>query len=83
MILCLKSLSRQISEENGNEIIELLLSILSEINLNDLERTILLLEFFDTIFRLITFIDCSSAISIRKDLTEVNRFYLKNVYRLI
>lgn len=80
MILCLKSLSRQISEENPNEIIPLLLSILSEINLNDLERTLLLLEFFDTIFQLITFIDCSSAISIRKDLTEVIRFYSENVY---
>lgn len=71
MILCLKTLSRQISEENAHEIIQLLLSILPEINLNNLGRTILLLEFFDIIFKLITFIDCSAAISIRKDLTEV------------
>lgn len=74
---CLKHIARQIVEqtpsytEGQKYVLPLLMSVLPGIDLNDFEKTSMTLDFLETILMLITCIDCSSAINIRNDLTEV------------
>jgi proteasome activator subunit 4 len=51
------------------------MSVLPGIDLNDMEKTLVTLEFLDTILVVIICVDCSSAVNSRDDLTEV-KFYL-------
>ena len=50
------------------------MSVLPGIDLNDLKKSLVTLEFLDIMFILITCVDCSSAVNTRNDLTEV-RFH--------
>jgi proteasome activator subunit 4 len=47
------------------------MSVLPGIDLNDMEKTLVTLEFLDTILVVIICVDCSSAVNSRDDLTEV------------
>ncbi|CAF4777299.1 unnamed protein product, partial [Rotaria sp. Silwood2] len=49
------------------------MSVLPGIDLNDFKKTSVTLEFLNTIFMLITCVDCSSAVNIRNDLTEIEK----------
>lgn len=77
---CLKHIARQIVQQTPSYsqgqtyVLPLLLSVLPGIDLNDLKKTLVTLEFLDVMFTTITCVDCSSAVDIRNDLTDV-RFY--------
>ena len=58
-----------------NYVLPLLISILPGLDFNNSEKTFVTLEFFDAIFMLISCADCSSAIHVRNDLTEVRHLY--------
>ena len=74
---CLKHIARQIVQstsaypEGQTHVLPLLISVLPAIDLNDTDKTFATLDFLETILSLITCVDCSSAVNIRKDLTEV------------
>ncbi len=77
IITCLTHIARQIVQQTPSYsqgqiyVLPLLISVLPGIDLNDLEKTSVTLEFLDTILTLITCVDCSSAVNSRNDLTEV------------
>ena len=77
IIRCLTRLARQIVQQTPSysqgqiHVLPLLMSVSSAIDLNDPEKTSATLEFVDTILMMITCVDCSSAVTIRNDLTEV------------
>ncbi|CAF4762748.1 unnamed protein product [Rotaria sp. Silwood1] len=76
IMTCLTHIARQIVQQTSAYsqgqiyVLPLLMSVLPGIDLNDLEKTSVTLEFLDTILMLITCVDCSSAVNIRNDLTE-------------
>jgi proteasome activator subunit 4 len=78
---CLKYIARQIVEQTPSYsqgqtyVLPLLMSVLPGIDVNDFEKTLVTLEFLDTILMVITCVDCSSAVNSRNDLTDV-RFNL-------
>jgi len=61
-------------------VIPLLISVLPGIDLNDVKKTIVTLDFYNTIFKLIICADCSSAIHTRNDLTDVSVHLTKKIY---
>ena len=77
IIHCLTRLTRQIVQQTPSYsqgqtyVLPLLMSVLPAIDLNDTVKTSATLEFLDTILIMITCVDCSSAVTIRNDLTEV------------
>ncbi|CAF4252294.1 unnamed protein product [Rotaria sp. Silwood2] len=79
IMTCLTHIARQIVQQTSAYsqgqiyVLPLLMSALPGIDLNDLEKTSVTLEFLDTILMLITCIDCSSAVNIRNDLTEIEK----------
>ena len=78
---CLKHITRQIVQQTPTYsqgqlyVLPLLMSVLPGIDLNDMKKTSITLDFLNTILMVITCVDCSSAVNIRNDLTEV-RFNL-------
>jgi len=81
---CLTRITRQIVQQTSSYshgqtyVVPLLMAVLPGIDLNDLQKTIVTLDFYNAIFKLIICVDCSSAIHIRNDLTEVRlNFNLK------
>ncbi len=77
IVTCLTHIARQIVQQTPSYsqgqiyVLPLLISVLPGIDLNDLEKTLVTLKFIDTIFMVITCVDCSSALNTRNDLTEV------------
>ncbi|CAF4684970.1 unnamed protein product [Rotaria sp. Silwood1] len=73
---CLKRMTRQLVRQTSSYfqgqtyILPLLMSVLPGIDLNDIEKTSMTLDFFDAIFMLISCVDCSSAVHTRNDLNE-------------
>jgi hypothetical protein len=47
------------------------MAVLPGIDLNDLKKATVTLDFYNAMFKLIICVDCSSAIHIRNDLTDV------------
>ena len=82
-ITCLTHMARQLVQQSSSHsqgqiyVIPLLISVLPGIDLNDMEKTSVTLKFLETILMLITCVDCSSAVNIRNDLSEVswNRYF--------
>ncbi|CAF3730398.1 unnamed protein product [Rotaria sp. Silwood1] len=76
IMTCLTRITRQLVRQTScysqgqTYVLPLITSVLPGIDLNDFKKTLVTLEFLDTIFMLITCVDCSSAIHIRNDLTE-------------
>ncbi|CAM2708912.1 unnamed protein product [Rotaria socialis] len=76
---CLKRITRSLVRQTSSYsqgqiyILPLLTVILPGIDLNDFEKTNVTLEVFDAIFMLISCVDCSSAVNIRNDLTEIEK----------
>ncbi|CAF2872959.1 unnamed protein product [Rotaria sp. Silwood2] len=74
---CLTRITRQIVQQTSCYsqgqiyVLPLLMSVLPGIDLNDFDKTSITLDFFDTIFMLITCADCSSAVQTRNDLSDV------------
>ncbi len=74
---CLTRITRQIVQQTSSYsqgqtyVVPLLMAVLPGIDLNDLQKTIVTLDFYNAIFKLIICVDCSSAIHIRNDLAEV------------
>ncbi|CAF4100985.1 unnamed protein product [Rotaria sp. Silwood2] len=70
-----RQLVRQTSSYSQGQtyILPLLMSILPGIDLNDFEKTSVTLEFLNTIFMLISCVDCSSAVHVRNDLNEIEK----------
>ncbi len=74
---CLNRIARQIVQQTSTYsqgqlyVVPLLMSVLPGIDLNDIEKTSVTLDFLDTILMVIICVDCSSAIHIRNDLTDV------------
>ena len=81
---CLTRITRQIVRQRPCYsrgqiyVIPLLMGVLPGIDLNDLNKTSVTLHFFDAIFKVIICVDCSSAIHIRNDLTEVMIYSILN-----
>ncbi|CAF1134879.1 unnamed protein product [Rotaria sordida] len=79
IITCLTHIARQIVQQTSAYsqgqiyVLPILMSVLPGIDLNDLEKTSVTLEFLDTILMLITCVDCSSAVNTRNDLTEIEK----------
>ena len=79
IMTCLKYITRQIVQQTSSYsqgqiyVIPLLMSVLPGIDLNDFKKISVTLEFLDTIFMLITCVDCSSVVNTRNDLTEVKK----------
>ncbi|CAF3626445.1 unnamed protein product [Rotaria sp. Silwood1] len=79
IMTCLTRITRQLVRQTScysqgqTYVLPLITSVLPGIDLNDFKKTLVTLEFLDTIFMLITCVDCSSAIHIRNDLTEMIR----------
>ncbi|CAF4019942.1 unnamed protein product [Adineta steineri] len=79
IITCLTHIARQIVQQTPSYsqgqiyVLPLLISVLPGIDLNDFKKTSVTLEFLDTMLMQITCIDCSSAVNIRIDLTEIER----------
>ncbi|CAF1230849.1 unnamed protein product [Adineta steineri] len=79
IITCLTHIARQIVQQTPSYsrgqiyVLPLLISVLPGIDLNDFKKTSVTLEFLDTMLMQITCIDCSSAVNIRTDLTEIER----------
>ncbi|CAF0851617.1 unnamed protein product [Adineta steineri] len=79
IITCLTHIARQIVQQTPSYsqgqtyVLPLLISVLPGIDLNDFKKTSVTLEFLDTMLMQITCIDCSSAVNIRNDLTEIER----------
>ena len=77
IMTCLTHIARQIVQQTPNYsqgqvyVLPLLMSVLPGIDLNDHEKTLVTVEFLDTILMVITCVDCSSAVNSRNDLTEV------------
>jgi len=71
---CLTCITRQMVQypQGQTYVIPLLISVLPGIDLNDVKKTIVTLDFYNTIFKLIICADCSSAIHTRNDLTDVS-----------
>ena len=82
IINCLTSITRQLVRQTSTYsdgqtyIIPLLISVLPGIDLNDYKKTIVTLDFYNAIFKIIICVDCSSAIHIRNDLTEVKFLFI-------
>ncbi|CAF3689421.1 unnamed protein product, partial [Rotaria sp. Silwood1] len=76
---CLKRMTRQLVRQTSSYfqgqtyILPLLMSVLPGIDLNDIEKTSMTLDFFDAIFMLISCVDCSSAVHTRNDLNEIEK----------
>ncbi|CAF3619241.1 unnamed protein product [Rotaria socialis] len=76
---CLTSITRQIVQQTLNfpqgqtYVLPLLMSVLPGIDSNDFDKTSATFQFLKAILMLITCVDCSSAINIRNDLTEVEK----------
>ncbi len=83
---CLTRIARQIVRQTPSYpqgqiyVLPLLMSVLPGIDLNDLKKTSVTLEFLDTILTLITCVDCSSAVDTRNDLTEVRLNFNFQIY---
>ncbi|CAF4294677.1 unnamed protein product [Adineta steineri] len=79
LMFCVTRISRQLvrqthSYSHGQTyVVPLLLSVLPGIDFNDIDKTSVTIDFLDTILMLITCVDCSSALQIRNDLTEIER----------
>ena len=78
IINCLTSITRQLVRQtstysHGQTY------IIHGIDLNDYKKTIVTLDFYNAIFKLIICVDCSSAIHIRNDLTEVKSYFVNFV----
>ncbi|CAF4145551.1 unnamed protein product [Rotaria sp. Silwood2] len=76
---CLTRITRQIVQQTSCYsqgqiyVLPLLMSVLPGIDLNDFDKTSITLDFFDTIFMLITCADCSSAVQTRNDLSDIEK----------
>ena len=74
---CLTQITRQIVQQTSYYsqgqiyVLPLLMSVLPGIDLNDSNKTSITLDFLDTVFMLITCVDCSSAVQTQNDLSEV------------
>ncbi len=66
---CLIRLTRQIVRQTY--VIPVLMAVLPGIDLNDFKKATVTLDFYNAMFKLIICVDCSSAIDIRNDLTDV------------
>ncbi|CAF1001262.1 unnamed protein product [Rotaria sordida] len=79
IMTCLTRITRQLVRQTAcysqgqTYVLPLIMSVLPGIDLNDFKKTSVTLEFLNTIFMLITCVDCSSAIHIRKDLTDIEK----------
>ncbi|CAF4238177.1 unnamed protein product [Rotaria sp. Silwood2] len=79
IIICLTRVARQIVRQTPSYsegqiyVLPLLMSVLPGIDLNDFQKITVTLEFLDTILKLITCVDCSSAVHIRTDLTDIEK----------
>ncbi|CAF2738132.1 unnamed protein product [Rotaria sp. Silwood2] len=79
ILKCLTYVARQIVQQTSSYyhgqiyLLPLLMSVLPGIDLNDSEKTLTTLKFLNTIFSLIVCIDCSSAVDIRNDLTDIEK----------
>ncbi|CAF3676972.1 unnamed protein product [Rotaria sordida] len=79
IMTCLTRITRQLVRQTAcysqgqTYVLPLIMSVLPGIDLNDFKKTSITLEFLNTIFMLITCVDCSSAIHIRKDLTDIEK----------
>ncbi|CAF2639464.1 unnamed protein product [Rotaria sp. Silwood2] len=77
IMTCLTRITRQLVRQTPGYsqgqtyVLPLIMSVLPGIDLNDFKKTLVTLEFLNTTFMLITCVDCSSAVHIRNDLTEV------------
>lgn len=77
LLQCLKTMIRSIVRQTASYsqgqkyVLPLLTATLPGIDLNDFGKTAVTLEFFDATFMLISCVDCSSAVNVRSDLTEV------------
>jgi proteasome activator subunit 4 len=70
VLACLASVPRELVKSNQKIIIQLLISVLPGIDINDLNKFILTFQFMTNVLNHLMLCDCSPAIQIRNDLTE-------------
>ena len=81
ILSCLTGITRQIVQQTPNfpqgqiYVLPLLMSVLPGIDSNDFDKTSETFQFLKAILMLITCVDCSLAINIRNDLTEVGQIH--------
>ncbi|CAF1329744.1 unnamed protein product [Adineta steineri] len=79
LMYCVTRISRQLVRQTSSYshgqtyVLPLLMSVLPGIDVNDIEKTSITVDFLDAILMLITCIDCSSAVDIRNDLSEIEK----------
>jgi len=79
ILTCLTRVLRQVVRQTPTYaqgqtfILPLITAVLPGIDLNDFKKTLVTLEFLNTIFMMITCVDCSSAVRTRNDLTGVEK----------
>ncbi|UJR17105.1 hypothetical protein I4U23_004001 [Adineta vaga] len=79
LMYCVTRISRQLvrqtpSYSHGQTyVVPLLLSVLPGIDVNDIDKTAVTIDLLDVILMLITCVDCSSALAVRNDLTEIEK----------
>lgn len=75
LLACLVSVPRELvtNPESQKHVIQLLISVLPGIDINDLNKFILTFQFLSNILSNVIVCDCSPAIQIRDDLNESER----------
>lgn len=77
ILTCLAGMARQIVRQTPEfsqgqtYVLPLLMAVLPGIDSNDFKKTAVTFQFINSMLMLITCVDCSSAVTIRKDLTKV------------
>lgn len=77
ILACLTRVLRQVVRQTPSYpqgqtfVLPLITAVLPGIDLNDFKKTVVTLDFLNTMFMMITCVDCSSAVHTRNDLTEV------------
>ena len=76
--MCLTRVLRQIVRQTPDYllgqtyVLPLITAVLPGIDLNDYKKTLVTLDFLNTMFMMVSCVDCSSAVHTRDDLTEVS-----------
>jgi proteasome activator subunit 4 len=76
---CLTRITHQMVQypQGQTYVIPILISALPGIDFNDVKKTMITLDFYNTIFKLIICSDCSSAVHTHDDLTIVSAYLTK------
>ncbi|CAF1453615.1 unnamed protein product, partial [Adineta ricciae] len=73
ILYCLTNVTLEIATQKPTYVLPLLIAVLPGIDSNDFDKTSVTLQFLKSMLSLITCVDCSAAVQIRNDLTEIEK----------